>query len=177
MYFLDEVLVGAIQIVVVLLLTKYLPSYFSEKGKNLATKEDVTNITNKIEEVKSIYKISYDLSKKEREFYQGMIDAIYLFQGKLKNYNLENCKEATKEIFLSDPTLKDVYLSFIDSANAFVGNSYVFLKDKNYSQLKSALETSNNFTDLTNNLLDAMRKSLHPDSSLSPARDLKEFKY
>ncbi len=42
--------------VVVFLLVKYfLPGYLSEKGKNLATKEDIVEITNKIEEVKSQY--------------------------------------------------------------------------------------------------------------------------
>ena len=34
-------------------LGKSLSSYFSEKGKNLATKEDITNITSKIESVKN----------------------------------------------------------------------------------------------------------------------------
>jgi len=32
--------------------TKYYPTYFSEKGKNLATKEDIADITDKIERVK-----------------------------------------------------------------------------------------------------------------------------
>lgn len=33
----------------------YLPGYMKEKGKNLATKEDVADITNKIEQVKAEY--------------------------------------------------------------------------------------------------------------------------
>lgn len=33
----------------------FLPSYFSEKGRNLATKEDIEGITNQIEGVKSDY--------------------------------------------------------------------------------------------------------------------------
>ena len=33
----------------------YLPSYFSEKGKNLATKEDIASITHDIERVKTQY--------------------------------------------------------------------------------------------------------------------------
>jgi len=42
--------------VVVFLLVKFcLRGYLSEKGKNLATKEDIVEITNKIEEVKSQY--------------------------------------------------------------------------------------------------------------------------
>lgn len=45
--------VGAL--VVYLLLKSFLPSYFSEKGKNLATKEDVASITDKVESVKTDY--------------------------------------------------------------------------------------------------------------------------
>ena len=38
-----------------LFLQKYLPSYLSEKAKNLATKEDIAEITHQIEQVKSEY--------------------------------------------------------------------------------------------------------------------------
>ena len=39
----------------IFLFRKYLFSYSSEKGKNLATKEDMAEITQKVEEVKSNY--------------------------------------------------------------------------------------------------------------------------
>ena len=39
----------------VLFLRKYLPTYVAEKGKNLATKEDIAEITRQIESVKSEY--------------------------------------------------------------------------------------------------------------------------
>lgn len=45
--------IGAL--VVYFLLKSFLPSYFSEKGKNLATKEDVASITDKVESVKTDY--------------------------------------------------------------------------------------------------------------------------
>ena len=38
-----------------LLLYRYLPAYTAEKGKNLATKEDIAEITKRIEGVKSAY--------------------------------------------------------------------------------------------------------------------------
>lgn len=40
---------------VYLFLKSFLPSYLSEKGKNLATKEDVASITDKVESVKTDY--------------------------------------------------------------------------------------------------------------------------
>ncbi|USD27656.1 hypothetical protein J8Z24_11915 [Pseudoalteromonas sp. SCSIO 43201] len=47
---------GVIAGLVVFLLVKYfLPGYLSQKGKNLATKEDISEITKEIEEVKSTY--------------------------------------------------------------------------------------------------------------------------
>jgi hypothetical protein len=49
------------------LLKSFMPSYFSEKGKNLATKEDVGEITRRIEEVKAaigsrihVYQVRYE---------------------------------------------------------------------------------------------------------------------
>jgi len=42
-------------LVVFLLIKYFLPSYFSEKGKNLATKEDIEEITQKVESVRSDY--------------------------------------------------------------------------------------------------------------------------
>jgi hypothetical protein len=57
---MDEILVG-LQILILLgigclfLFRKYLFSYSAEKGKNLATKEDIEEITRKVEDVKSGY--------------------------------------------------------------------------------------------------------------------------
>jgi hypothetical protein len=48
-----------------LFFNKYLPSYFTEKGKNLATKEDIAQITDLIEEVKSVYSRDIELLKAE----------------------------------------------------------------------------------------------------------------
>src|SRR5262245_8796732 len=41
--------------IVLLLLHSFLPAYTSEKGENLATKEDIADITNEIERVRSSY--------------------------------------------------------------------------------------------------------------------------
>ena len=54
-----DIILNLIEIIVLigggLILKSYLPSYFKEKGKNLATKEDIGVITHEIEEVKSQY--------------------------------------------------------------------------------------------------------------------------
>jgi hypothetical protein len=44
---------------------RYLSSYMSEKGKNLATKEDVEEITRKVEAVRSQFEAQSDIRKSE----------------------------------------------------------------------------------------------------------------
>lgn len=46
----------------------YLPSYFNEKGKNLATKEDIEDITRKTEEVQKEFKESFELFTSDVHF-------------------------------------------------------------------------------------------------------------
>ena len=51
-----ETWLGALTLgVIVLLIRSFLPAYFSEKGKNLATREDIAKITDEIESVKTDY--------------------------------------------------------------------------------------------------------------------------
>jgi archaellum component FlaC len=47
-----SLLIGAI---IGFFIRSYLPSYFAEKGKNLATKEDISEITDRVEKVKALY--------------------------------------------------------------------------------------------------------------------------
>ncbi|MFJ4433855.1 hypothetical protein ACIPZG_23225 [Pseudomonas sp. NPDC089395] len=51
--------------VVALLIKFYLPGYIKEKGKNLATKEDIAGITDQIEQVKAEYSKQLELYKSE----------------------------------------------------------------------------------------------------------------
>lgn len=128
------------------------------------------------ERIKNIFKNEYDLSKSEREFYDEIIKIIYEFIAEIKKYELEKKIRVTKNIILADSTLKKQYQEFMDFANEFIGKSFVFLNEENYKNLKNALN-HDNFADLANDLLYAMRKSLYPDTKLHPTNDLKEFQY
>ena len=46
-----------------LFLKNFLPSYMTEKGKNLATKEDIAEITKKTEEVQSEFQKAFEYSR------------------------------------------------------------------------------------------------------------------
>ncbi len=52
---IEHLVYSLIGLVAGLLLNNFLPKYFGKKGENLATKEDITEITNKIETVKHDY--------------------------------------------------------------------------------------------------------------------------
>lgn len=52
-YFVIEITVIVIGIVLFFMIKNFLPSYFNEKGKNLATKEDIDEITERVEKIKS----------------------------------------------------------------------------------------------------------------------------
>lgn len=55
--------------VVFSVLIAYFISYFKEKGKNLAKKEDIEKITDKVESVKNEYKKEFDLIKNKNDLY------------------------------------------------------------------------------------------------------------
>jgi hypothetical protein len=60
----DAVVLGSL-LVGWLLVKVYFPSYIGEKAKNLATKEDIADITNKIEQVKVEYAKQIELYKSD----------------------------------------------------------------------------------------------------------------
>lgn len=66
-------------VIISLLLNKFLPAYFSEKGKNLATKEDISQITEKIESVKSIYNNEDKILEKRRQIYEEIVSSLRIF--------------------------------------------------------------------------------------------------
>jgi len=70
-YGFEAVIAGA---VVFLLLKFFLPGYLSEKGKNLATKEDIAKITDEIERVKSQYAVLLEELKAKHQLRLAAID-------------------------------------------------------------------------------------------------------
>lgn len=51
-----------------LFVKNYLPSYMDEKGKNLATKEDIQEITRKTEEVQQEFRENFELFSSDVQF-------------------------------------------------------------------------------------------------------------
>jgi len=66
-------------ILVGFLVKAYLPSYVREKGKNLATKEDIAEITRLVERVRAEISNESVLIEKRREVYERISDSLRIF--------------------------------------------------------------------------------------------------
>lgn len=62
-----------------LLLRSYLPAYVKAKATNLATKEDISEITEKVESVRAAIARDSVLLEKRREVYERISDALRVF--------------------------------------------------------------------------------------------------
>lgn len=180
MDYLQEIIVNLVSILIVLVIVRLLPSYFSEKGKNLATKEDISEITKEIEQVKGLYKKRNDLSVAERGFYNDMIQLMEGFLKEIKRYELQTGKgenSLTREEMMANSELRGKFLSFLDSTNAFFSKAFVFLDEESYERLRDAIDRENDVAHMRMNLLNAMRKSIHANTALRAEVDSKDFKY
>ena len=62
-----------------LLLKAYLPAYAKEKAKNLATKEDITDITKRVEKVRKEISQESTLLEKRRDVYERISNSLRIF--------------------------------------------------------------------------------------------------
>ncbi|HWN95370.1 MAG TPA: hypothetical protein VNT99_10090 [Methylomirabilota bacterium] len=68
------------------ILKNYLPSYFAEKGRNLATKEDIEEITRRIEEVKLEIDASKAVQQAKRNLkHEACLEALCLVDAHLSH--------------------------------------------------------------------------------------------
>ena len=116
--------------VLILILKKYIPAYLSEKGKNLATKEDVEEITNKVEQVKSNYSeileeirtsnqiklSSIDREQNiKKEVYMDAVEAITKSLAVISNFSNLNVSEGKITSVLSDQEGKVAKVQIVGS--------------------------------------------------------------
>lgn len=80
----------ALIIIAGLFLRSYLPKYMDEKAKNKATKEDISEITEKVENIKKLHNIEIEtlkaqiadkdkITQKRRENYEKIVDSLRVF--------------------------------------------------------------------------------------------------
>lgn len=79
---LESILTGVIIALTVLcglLFKVYLPAYIKTKAKNLATKEDIAEITNCVERVRAAISRETALLEKRREVYERIANSLRIF--------------------------------------------------------------------------------------------------
>ena len=70
--------------VILALITTYFFQYFKDKGKNLATKEDIGEITQKIEDVKAEIQNKQEVEKQKRQLkYDALLNSLTLIDAHL----------------------------------------------------------------------------------------------
>ncbi len=69
----------------------FLSAYFSEKGKNIATKEDIENITTKIEGIKSQFAYNQMIETEKRKLkYEALLEALKMVDAFYSHILTEN---------------------------------------------------------------------------------------
>ena len=154
-------------------------NYLLQKGKNLATKEDIAEITRQVEGVRNDFKRDYDLSKTEKDLYVKLINSIESFFVEVRVYRLKTGKEINEKDVKSDGAVYKKYLAFIDDVNLTLSHMFVFLSDENYERFKNAIKVDEkqSLKDIRLKLLDALRQSLYPKTTHSANQDTRDFHY
>ncbi|MEO4005480.1 hypothetical protein [Flavobacterium sp. CAU 1735] len=109
-----EIILDIILILIGLYLALF-KSYFQEKGKNIATSEDIENLTEKVESVKSSFNEKMEYLKSDLNF---------------KNQNRISVKAYEREALLN---INEKYAEWL---NALMNLSFSVLTIKNYNQLE-----------------------------------------
>jgi cell division protein FtsB len=84
-----------------------LKSFFSEKGKNLATKQDIQEITEKIESVKLEYTKKSEQNKYELDLNNQLFNALNTLQNFLRTINNNHSEAGIKAFWTNFETSKN----------------------------------------------------------------------
>lgn len=152
-----------------LILTKFLPSYMTQKGKNLATKEDITEITNKVETVKTEYKAKFDkIQKKNEVLADSLKQAKQRYSSKqfdLYNelwHSLVDLQTSANDLweFLSRNDLK-IFANKVFKAKNMIEKSALLIEDEHYNKLMEIMRKYENFQFGKKKLLKLRNLSIH----------------
>lgn len=139
-----------------LLWKKTLSKYLSEKGKNIATKEDIGEITNKVEEVKSTYlieleKVKIDLllsSKKQTILLDEKIRVFKILQQRLvafKKYceatigDIGNVSEFHPNLSSLSKEIDKSALLHISAIREIIQEDFIFLSNESRKLISNLL--------------------------------------
>jgi hypothetical protein len=113
-YLILEITIIAVGVLLFLAFKYFLPSYVQEKGKNLATKQDIEEITRKVESVKIDFSKDLEFIKSDLQF---------------QNQSLFSIKSAEREALI------DTNFKYAEWLNYLMNLSFSNITMYNYERL------------------------------------------
>lgn len=151
------------------LLKSVLPAYFSEKGKNLATKEDIGKITEEVEKIKDAFTtkadqfrtdlqyfnhVRFSMKSEERNAIISVNEKYQLLLNKLTNINYVSfINTGVDGVIKLEQSLEDAYNEFIVSG-AKMG---LYIIDKDFIEVFNELKI--NIIELHHHILTVLAKA------------------
>lgn len=139
--------------ILVALVSSYLFQYLKEKGKNLATKEDIKKITSQVESVKQNYKIKFDKIQKNNDLiFSEVKDTKNRYNSKqFELYNdlwssLIDLKISADELWESATSrkLKD-FSTKLHNAKISIEKSSLLIENNHYDELMKVIKKFEDF--------------------------------
>ena len=159
-YWLYWLIIIATSIIVSIIAT-LITSYLKEKAKNLATKEDIQEITNKVESVKQEYKKEFDLIQKQNDAHFSELKNIKDRYNSKQFEIYNNLWTSLVELKFSADTLWDEanqknlkdFSTKVSLAKKSIEVSSLLLENNDYKNLTDLLIEFNNFEFKKGNLI------------------------
>ena len=134
-----QILIFAVSIIAYFFIKNLLPSYFSEKGKNLATKEDITEITEKIKTVETKIKIKesveIDYNSLKRKAILDYFATLNKWQRVTTEYSADHSDDHEVKTEISIGKIKEAK----SANNLKEGEVEIFISDKEFYSLRTEL--------------------------------------
>ena len=155
--------------IVIALLSSYLFQYLKEKGKNLATKEDIEKITSQVESVKQSYKIEFDKIQKNNDLiFSEIKDTKNRYNSKqFELYNnlwssLIDLKISADDLWESatGKKLKD-FSTKLHNAKISIEKSSLLIENDHYEELMKIIKKFEEFEIGKKKLINLRNKNIH----------------
>ncbi|GAB3427908.1 hypothetical protein [Niabella aquatica] len=139
----------------------FLQSYVKEKGKNMATKQDIEVITTKVEAVKYEFSSKSKFVLKQREVYEKILSSMAALNTGSKVTIEENAK-FKQAYFVAWAWLDDESLSLLNNfLNTFLRISTLSVTDPTFQTEKDTLN------EMFKTVFAVFRKKIYPDTTVS----------
>jgi len=171
-------------ILLTMLKTNYLSKYLEEKGKNLATKEDVAGITTIVEDIKQTYQKDFELFKQKNDVFFDQIKK-YNERFNSKQFELYNelwsslidLKISADDLWESATTLKlKDFSQKVYNAKVSIAKSALLIEDHHYKQLQKLIQQFENFKFGKQQLLSMRNKSRQDiENSIQDSSEISEI--